>query len=150
MCAAHSTIHDDIAERLASVGQRYTSGRRRLIDAISERSGPSSIFDIMRAVPDMPQSSAYRHLTVLSASGIVRRLSGTDDLGYFELSDELSGHHHHHVLCERCGTVVDVGATSRLEQALTDAARVAAEETGFQVEGHRIDLFGLCPDCQRA
>lgn len=146
--ALNSSLHTTVAERLASIGQRYTSGRRQLVETLVNQSRPMSMYDILSHVSDMPQSSAYRHLTVLSASGVVHRVAGTDDLGYFELTDELSGHHHHHVLCEKCGKVVDIAASARIEKALGEAARIAAEETGFALEGHRIDLFGTCPDCQ--
>jgi Fe2+ or Zn2+ uptake regulation protein len=44
--------------------------------------------------------------------------------------------------------VADVSSSPRLEKALDQAARLAAEETGFAVTDHRIDLEGLCPDCR--
>src|SRR5947208_10720580 len=108
-------------------------------------SRPMTMPEILGAASSVPQSSAYRNLTVLCEAGVVRRLAGADDLGRFELTEDLSGHHHHHLVCESCGTVADIKAFPRLEQALAEAARLAAEETGFEVTDHRIDLGGLCP-----
>ena len=36
----------------------------------------------------------------------------------------------------------------RLERAMAEAARVVAEEQGYEVTGHQFDLFGLCPSCR--
>lgn len=141
-------IHDTVLRRLTPLGQRYTQGRRQLVEVLAASPRPLSMVEILEGVPGIPQSSAYRHLTVLTSVGVVHRIAGTDDLGYFELSDELSGDHHHHVLCSTCGRVDDVEASPRLEQALADAAALAAEATGFDLSHHRIDLFGTCPNCQ--
>jgi Fe2+ or Zn2+ uptake regulation protein len=104
--------------------------------------------ELLAAAAGVPQSSAYRNLTVLCEAGVARRLAGADDVGRFELAEDLSGHHHHHLVCSACGTVADVRTSPRLERALAEAARLAAEETGFDVTDHRIDLEGRCPSCR--
>ncbi len=140
-------LHTEVGERLASAGQRYTDGRRRLVNALAESERPLSVFDILELVPDVPQSSVYRHLTVLATCGVAHRIAATDDLGFFELSDAMSGKHHHHVMCGSCGTVADVASSPKLERALADAAGLAAGDTGFRIDAHRIDLVGTCSNC---
>ncbi len=147
--ASDESLHEAVAERLDANGQRYTGGRRQIVDVLSAAERPLSMYDILDHVGDMPQSSAYRHLTVLATSGVVHRLSGNEDFGFFELTDELSGHHHHHVMCAVCGSVADVPASPRLEKALAEAAELAAAQSGFDLSGHRIDLVGTCQDCSR-
>jgi len=141
-------LHDHVEARLADAGQRYTDGRRQLVEALRRVDRPLTMYDILTHVTDMPQSSAYRHLTVLASSGVVHRLAGTDDSGHYELTDELSGRHHHHVTCATCGTVADIDASSKLERALEQAAALAASETGFVIDSHRIDLVGTCRNCR--
>jgi len=103
---------------------------------------------IERAEPGaVPLSSAYRNLSILADAGAVHRVLGADDHSRFELAEDLAGHHHH-LLCGDCGTVSDISAHPRLERALADAARVAGDETGFEVTGHRIDLLGRCGACR--
>lgn len=144
-------LHDAVDKRLTKAGQRYTSGRRQLVEALAFSEQPMSMVDILSAVPDMPQSSAYRHLTALAACGVATRIASADDLGFFELSEELgTSHHHHHVVCEKCRVVVDVASSAKLEKAMADAAELAAADTGFHIEAHRIDLVGLCPSCRKA
>jgi Fur family transcriptional regulator, ferric uptake regulator len=141
-------LHREVAQRLASLDQRYTSSRWALVTAIAGAGRPVTMPEILDAAKGVPQSSAYRNLTVLCEAGVARRLAGTDDVGRFELAEDLTGHHHHHLVCSACGLVADVPSSPRLEKALDQAARLAAEETGFAVTDHRIDLEGLCPDCR--
>ena len=103
--------------------------------------------EILAGATGMPQSSAYRNLTVLCDAGVARRLPGLDDLGRFELAEDLAGHHHH-VLCASCGSLVDFAASDRLERALAEASRQVAEETGYEITGHRLDFDGRCPRCR--
>lgn len=134
--------------RLAALDQRYTVGRRAIIEVLDGVERPLTVPEIVaRAKPAaVPVSSAYRNLTALLDAGVVHRVAGTDDHGRYELAEDLAGHHHH-LLCARCGTVSDISAYPRLERALADAAKVARDETGFEVTGHRIDLLGVCQDC---
>lgn len=140
-------LHHSVELELSAAGQRYTAGRRQVVDALARSPRPLDMRAILRESPDLPQSSAYRTLSALSALGIVRRISGTDDSGYFELSERLIGRHHHHALCETCGRVVDIDSSPKLERALTEAAQIAMEHTGFRLDSHRIDLVGVCADC---
>ena len=43
----------------------------------------------------------------------------------------------------------DTGDIDVLERAMAEAARVVAEEHGYEVLGHQVDLVGTCPDCRR-
>lgn len=144
-------LHEQAALRLAAADQRYTTGRRALVDVLGGAPRPLTTPEILAlAAADVPLSSAYRNLTVLTDAGVVRRLAGADDVGRFELSEALTGEHHHHLVCAGCGTVVDVNASPLLERALSEAGRVVAGQTGFVVSDHRIDLVGRCPPCAAA
>ena len=142
-------VETEIAARLAAVEQRYTASRRAVVKTVVDAGRPLTIPEILGATSDLPQSSAYRTVTVLIEAGVLRRVAGTDDVGRFELAEDLAGHHHH-LVCSRCGTVDDVRPSPRLERALADAARLAADERGYRVVEHRFDLVGICPGCLSA
>jgi Fe2+ or Zn2+ uptake regulation protein len=133
--------------RMAMVDQRYTKARRALVETLAAAGRPLSIPEILGAAPTIPQSSAYRNITALIDAKAVRRVAGSDDHGRFELAEDLAGHHHH-LICETCGHVLDIAASPRLERALAEAARFAEEDTGFSVDDHRMDLVGTCRDCR--
>jgi Fe2+ or Zn2+ uptake regulation protein len=139
-------LHEAAASRLASLDQRYTARRRALVDLLRAAGRPLTVSEIVAG--GAPVSSAYRNVTVLCEAGVARRLVGADDLGRFELSEDLSGHHHHHLVCQTCKTVADVRASPALEDALEAAARLAARESGFEITDHRIELVGRCPACK--
>lgn len=143
---ASEPLHEEITGRLRALDQRYTASRRALVDVLAGADRPLAMPEILAAAA-VPQSSAYRNLTVLCTAGVVTRLAGADDLGRFELAEDLSGHHHH-LTCGGCGLVADVDAPPALERALARAAHAAADETGFVVSSHRIELEGRCPACR--
>jgi Fe2+ or Zn2+ uptake regulation protein len=116
------------------------------VQALLDADRPLTMTEVLAGATGMPQSSAYRNLTVLCEAGVTRRLPGMDDLGRFELAEDLAGHHHH-VLCNSCGTLVDFAASARLERALVEAGRQVAAETGYEISGHRLDFDGRCPRC---
>ncbi len=144
---ARNQLHEQVGLRLAALDQRYTKSRRSLVEVLADTDRPMTISEILSARA-LPQSSAYRNLVVLGEAGVVHRVVATDDLSRFELSEALSGRHHHHLICEVCGLVADMDASPQLERALAEAARAAGESAGFEVTDHRIDLMGRCTDCR--
>jgi Fe2+ or Zn2+ uptake regulation protein len=140
-------VHEEIALRLAALDQRYTRLRRAIVETLADAGRPLTIPEILVSNSWLSQSSAYRNITALIDAGAARRVNGTDDHGRFELAEELSGHHHH-LVCGNCGKVADVRPSPRLERALAEAARAAANEQDFDVTEHRFDFVGLCADCR--
>lgn len=143
-------IHDTVGRRLSEADQRYTAGRRRLVEALAGAGRPLTVPEIVAAQPGLAQSSAYRNVTSLVELGVLQRVSGgTDDHDRFELAEELAGHHHH-LVCAGCGRVEDVEPSPKLERTLREAARSIAAERGFAVTEHRLDVLGRCRTCSAA
>ena len=102
---------------------------------------------LRRAGPRATQSSAYRNLQLLEHAGVVHRIVTNAEFARYELAEDLTGDHHHHLICTMCGSVEDVPASAGLEQSLHDAIDQVTRSTGFRTAGHRIDLVGTCRDC---
>jgi Fe2+ or Zn2+ uptake regulation protein len=141
-----SDLHVEIAARLKRDGQRYTRNRRALVEILRDTKQPQAIPDILRAKPELPQSSAYRNLTVLERSHVVRRVITGEDFAHFELVEDLT-QHHHHLVCSNCGRVEDVEISSGLEQNMEHALDAVADQAGFTTVSHRLDLVGTCRNC---
>jgi len=139
-------VHEQAATRLATAGQRYTRTRRRLVEIIARAEMPLSLPDIVRGRKDLPQSSAYRNLAELASAGLIRRVVAEDGTGRYELSEELTGHHHH-LLCSNCGRVEDLHLPAPLERRLEGTLDRLARSARFASVRHRLDLIGLCRDC---
>lgn len=139
-------VHDAAAGRLNEHGQRYTPGRRQLVDVLTGLTGPVTI-DAIREDNSLPLSSVYRNLQVLEEAGIVRRVPGPDESPRYELTEDLT-EHHHHLICTNCNRVEDFVMPAALERALHRAVALAAEKMGFTATDHQLDLEGLCATCQ--
>jgi Fur family transcriptional regulator, ferric uptake regulator len=141
-----SDLHTTVAQQLRRTRQRYTLGRRQLVDLLAEASRPVTIPDLIEAGARQSQSSLYRNLAILEQCGAVRRLASTDDVARYELDEELS-EHHHHLVCSVCGDIEDVTLSEKVEATLRAAARDAGEQRDFEVETHRFELLGTCGAC---
>lgn len=85
-------------------------------------------------------ATIYRTLDLLVQSGIVRANEFGEGFRRFERS--AGKEHHEHIVCTRCGRVVEF-ANERLERMLP----VVADEHGFRHERHRVEIFGTCREC---
>ena len=139
-------LHTTLAGRLRVVGQRYTVGRRALVEILAEADRPLALHDILAQAPTLPQSSVYRNLNVLEQAGAVHRVHTSGEYARYELAQDLT-EHHHHLVCTGCGEVTDVVIPARVERAVERATAQVASGAGFRLEGHRLDLVGRCADC---
>ena len=103
--------------------------------------------EILARQPELAQSSAYRNLAELEQAGVVRRIITSDEHSHYELAEDLTGHHHHHLICTDCGAVTDFAVPADLEKQIERSASSVARKYGFVVDAHRLDLVGRCTDC---
>ena len=133
-----------IVTALDLAGYRLTEPRRSVAALIAEQDGHFTAAELVRA-------ARARRLGVGRAT-IFRTLEVLEDLGAVERLDLPSGEHayvgcepahHHHVVCSRCGRTDEIDDAG-LRTIVEDVAR----RTGYRVDDHRLELFGLCPACQ--
>ena len=143
----NETLHGLVEQRLRQISQRYTSGRRAVVELLIKAGQPVSIEDIAERAPRLPRSSAYRHLVDLQQAGVVRRVAANDDYYRFELAEDMT-EHHHHLLCTRCGRVIDVTPTPAFEHAMAGYLDNLGAVYGFRSLDHRLDVLGICATCR--
>ena len=136
----NADLHAAVELRLRAIGQRYTTKRRALVDALVKASNPVAVPDLARR-RSLPQSSLYRNLAVLEQAGAVHRVMTHEEFGRYELAEDLT-QHHHHLVCRSCGDVAEV--SSELFHGL---AQTLEREKSFLVDMGHIALFGLCGLC---
>ena len=132
-----------IVAALDRAGYRLTQPRRSIAALIGDQDGH---FTAAELVAD----ARVRHLGVGRAT-VFRTLELLERIGAVERLDLPSGEHayvgcepahHHHVICSRCGR------TSEIDDAgLRPVVSEVARQTGYRVDEHRLELFGLCPAC---
>ena len=125
-------------------GCRLTAPRRAVIDIMEECSyalTPVEVYDAARKQnPGLGLVSVYRTLEKLEQLGLIQRLHQTRGCQAFIPSGE---GHQHVLVCTHCGkTVLFEG--DRLDPLFNSVSKT----TGFQIESHWLQLFGLCKTCR--
>jgi Fe2+ or Zn2+ uptake regulation protein len=80
---------------------------------------------------------------------VVRRVAANDDYFRFELSEDIT-EHHHHLMCTLCGNVTDVTPTPAFEKAMATYLDDLLASNGFLSSDHRLDFLGACVRCRGA
>jgi Fur family ferric uptake transcriptional regulator len=86
-------------------------------------------------------ATIYRTLDVLVRSGLVRAHDFGEGFKRYEPMPQQE--HHEHLICLRCGRVVEF-QNERLERMLP----IIADEHAFQHQRHRVEVYGLCRECR--
>jgi Fe2+ or Zn2+ uptake regulation protein len=144
--APDDELHELVEVRLRRAEHRYTTGRRAIVELLASLGHPASISEIAEELPEVPRSSAYRHLVDLQAAGVVRRIATNDEFARFELAEDLT-EHHHHLLCTSCGRVIDVTPTPAFELIVAEMVQELATDQDFHPTSHALDVIGHCSNC---
>jgi Fur family transcriptional regulator, ferric uptake regulator len=135
-----------VVTALEEAGYRLTGPRRALAGLVASREGHFTADDLLdlarRRRLGLGRATIFRALDVLTELGVIERLDLPSGEHAFVACEPA---HHHHVVCASCGRATWV-ADHELEQV---AARIG-RETGYRIATHRLELFGICPDCQAA
>ncbi|CAM3966550.1 Fur family transcriptional regulator [Cohnella lubricantis] len=136
-----SRVHHAV-DHLKSGGVRMTPQRYAILQFLMESEDHPTADDIFRALspqyPSLSVATVYNNLKLFVDAGLIRELTYGDDSSRFDsdLSD------HYHAICTRCGTMVDFD-----HPPVRAVEEAAAQRTGFMVQGHRMEIYGLCPTC---
>lgn len=133
-----------IVSAFESAGYRLTGPRRALAGLIATRRGHFTAEDLLgesrRHRLGVTRATLFRSLDVLADLGVVERLDLPSGEHAFVACEPA---HHHHVVCSRCGRSTGVS-----DHGLEQVADAIGRSTGYRVDTHRLELFGLCPECQ--
>lgn len=134
----------EIVGALEGAGYRLTSPRRALARLIAGRSGHFTADDLLadsrRRRLGVTRATVFRSLDVLADLGVVERLDLPSGQHAFVACEPT---HHHHVICSSCGRSSGVA-----DHGIEAIAAAIGRETGYRVDTHRLELFGLCPSCR--
>src|SRR4051794_34559423 len=136
---------EETAEALRRSGYRVTAQRLVVAEALSGAGHHLSAEEVMAAVaerlPNVSLPTVYSALDALEDAGLVRRVAGGRGAALFDAGPTA----HHHLVCRRCGSVIDLDADVALGPALA-----GAREHGFDADGAEVVVRGLCADCRPA
>ena len=127
---------------LADAGFRSGGGRRQVVEVLGGERCALTALEIDRQLPEVGRATVYRALEQLEGLGLIQRVDVKGDAAGFERVDP-SGHHHHHIICERCGRVVAFE-----DEGLEQAILAVVERPDFNVSSHDVTLRGECVSCK--
>lgn len=129
-------------ETLRKSGVRITPQRHAVLEFLLTSMTHPTADEIYRALedkfPNMSVATVYNNLRILREIGLVRELTYGDGSSRF---DSNMGEHYH-IMCESCGKIVDFHYPS-----LDEIESLAAKVSGFEINHHRLELYGKCKDC---
>jgi Fur family ferric uptake transcriptional regulator len=129
-----------ISLKLEALGYRVTPSRRAVIAAVLQQKEHFAVDDVL-SCRGAGRATVFRTIRLLTDIGAVCRVLLEDGSLHYRVSER--GKHHHHVICSDCGAVQELD-----QCAIEGVIRDLTGETGFEIEGHWLELFGRCATCR--
>jgi len=134
-----------MANKLSELGYRLTPQRIMVLSAIEDSDDHISAEEIYAQIvvkyPQVNISTVYRTLELLKRLGLVTE---TDLGGGRVRYHSAEKGHHHHLVCQKCGTIIDID-----ESTLARLQDVLLHRYNFSAELRHVAIFGLCEKCRK-
>lgn len=131
-----------ILKQLKDKGVRFTPQRQAILEFLLETDSHPTADEIYHHVkakfPGVSLGTIYNTLKMLKEHGHLLELSYGDMSSHFDGNPQ----NHYHIVCSKCGKVADY------HRPLLDLDQEVMEKSGFLIMGHRMEFYGICPECQ--
>lgn len=131
-------------DSLKSTKVRMTPQRHAILEYLFNAYAHPTADEIYKALegkfPNMSVATVYNNLRVFKDVGLVRELTYGDSSSRFDSVTT----DHYHVICESCEKIVDFHYPG-----LDEVETLAEHVTGFKVKSHRMEIYGVCPECAK-
>jgi len=138
------SFHETLKQELQASGARMTEPRKAILDVIASSEQPLTAMDIFQQArqqaPRLGLVTVYRTIDTLESLGLVDRIHGDDDC---QTIFRAASGHRHLLSCTSCGKSVYFDGLL----AEKEFERIG-RENGYQINGHMLQLFGLCNICK--
>lgn len=139
----------NMRQRLADNGYKNTAQRDAMFQVLKEQAGehlsPEEIHEtLLKGGTHVGIATIYRTLQIFDSLDIVHKLDFDGRAFRYEIAHLDEVHQHHHLLCNRCNTVVEIH-TDMLEQLEENIEK----EYDFEITNHTLKLYGVCAACRK-
>ena len=141
-----SAAHERLGAWIAARGLKTTRQRDLIVETFFSQSGHLSVDELLTLVTardaTIGAATVYRTMRILTDAGLAsaRHFEG----GQTRYEAAIDRHHHDHLICTSCGNIFEF-ENERIEE-LQDRV---AEDHGFTVTHHKLELYGLCRACRQ-
>ncbi len=140
--------NSEIKKKLHEEGYKFTKQREAIfdvmVDNLDKHLSCDDIFDCLKDnYPEIGIATVYRTIQLFEKIGLVHKVDFDDGFSRYEISTETDGHNHHHLICVKCGKVMEV----KLD--LLETLEEEIEKTGqFSILDHNVKFYGHCSECK--
>jgi len=144
----HRPQEVDSADLLRDAGLKITKPRLAILDVLIREHGPFTAEELFARLSQPRGGSPcnvvtiYRCLAKFESLGLINRCDFGDGSIRYEL--RARDHHHHHIICRSCKKV------ESLPKCPVEDRSIQIPKMGFKDVSHRLEFFGVCPDCQES
>jgi len=129
----------------ARQGCKYTKSRKAMIGLLEKAETPLSAEEIFIQLKEAGVtanlSTVYRNLDLMESLGFVSKTIMNDGKARFEITGE---EHKHHLICTNCHKMISIDFCP-----LESIEKDIFQKTQFDITGHKLEIYGLCPECRR-
>jgi len=136
-------MHHDPADLLRRNGVQVTAQRLAVLAAVSRRphlTADDVATDVRAEIGVISRQAVYDALAILADRGLIRRIQPAGSPARFE---DRTGDNHHHMICRRCGRMVDVDCAVGNAPCLTPS-----DDAGYEIDEAEVIYWGRCPECR--
>jgi len=137
---------DQFKALISEEGLKSTRQRADILDVFLSSTGHKNLTEIYAQVarinPKIGYTTVYRTLKLLTRLGLATERKFADGETRYESTSE--GTHHDHLICLRCGKIIEFK-----EEAIESLQERIAKRHGFKYFHHRMELYGYCDPCSR-
>jgi len=132
---------------------RWTMPREAILNLLSQTSKHLSAKEIYanlyRMYPGIGLTTVYRTLDLLYRMGLIHKMDIGDGQSRYEFRSGEKKEHHHHLICSKCGRIIDYSDFIDEELELVNKVeKNLAQKYNFLVQDHNIEFYGLCQKCR--
>ena len=138
-------MKESIEKKCIEKGVKLTDQRKVIAKVMSDSNDHPNVDELYKRVsiidPKISIATVYRTVKLFEESGI---LAKHDFKGGKARYEQLSERHHDHLICKVCTKTVE------FEHPLIEKYQEEiCEHHGFTLKSHRMELFGICNECQK-
>jgi Fur family ferric uptake transcriptional regulator len=130
---------------LARRGLKHSRQRERIAEIFFGLRGHVSVEELLeharREDERVSQATVYRTMKLLAEGGLATAREFGDGQTRYEVAAGRA--HHDHLICTHCGEIVEF-----VNEQIESFQAAVARRHGFEVERHRLELYGRCAKCR--
>lgn len=144
-----STVMNTLKKKIRENKFKFTIQRQVILQAFLDSKenhmSAENVYEIVRSNnPEIGLATIYRSLELFTSLELLKKLDFGDGRSRYELNDHNLAHLHHHLICLKCGKVVEFAY-----DFMNEIKEKIKKENGFAIVDYQLKFYGYCTDCEK-